>query len=516
MGAADQSDRIELFSAVVARPAILELVSRFEEKTGFGVSTKFDLNPLVKLRIDKGERFEVVIVNPGLIDDLVVKQIVAPATRVVFGRVEMGVAVRADAEKPACATMAEFRRTLLNARSIAYSVEGTSGKTFEGVLRRLGIWDAVSDRLKPVAGGRTAIGDANGDAELGVIPVSTILEAPGIALAGTFPSELQTRIDLSGAVSAEAAHKSRARCSTFSSPPRRMRYFPQKGLAALGYEHGHAMDGAWNKTWDLGMAEDLVFKDEAAAEYDRAFAHVAAHFMPFLLRAARVAPGMRVLDIATGTGLSAEAALAAVGPAGQVAAADVSPAMAERARQRLGHAPNASVSVEDGQALSFADCSFDVVLCNLGLMFFPDPARGLWEFRRVLRPGGRAAVSVNTVVERSYNHQINVIIARHMPSLTEAVARTFALGEASRLRSLFAEAGLADIESDTVRRTFVLPSFDAYYGPFERGGASTGQALAALPEELRRAVREEARRDLADGGGPVEAEAEYLIVGARR
>src|ERR1700691_3635824 len=99
------------------------------------------------------------------------------------------------------------------------------------------------------------------------------------------------------------------------------------------------------KNRELGMADELVFKDEAAAEYDRAFAHVAAHFMPFLLRAAHVAPGMRVLDIATGTGLSAEAALAAVGPAGHVTAADVSPAMAEKARERLGRAPNASVAV---------------------------------------------------------------------------------------------------------------------------------------------------------------------------
>ena len=141
------------------------------------------------------------------------------------------------------------------------------------------------------------------------------------------------------------------------------------------------------------MAEELAFKDEAAAEYDRAFAHVTAHFMPFLLRAAHVAPGMHVLDIATGTGLSAEAALAAVGPTGHVTAADVSPAMAEKARERLGKAPNASVSVEDGQALSFADCSFDVVLCNLGLMFFPDPVRATnatWSSLCILRGNRRA------------------------------------------------------------------------------------------------------------------------------
>src|SRR5579872_4211957 len=263
------------------------------------------------------------------------------------------------------------------------------------------------------------------------------------------------------------------------------------------------------------MAE-LVFRREAATEYDRAFAHVTRYFMPFVLRAAHVAQGMRVLDIATGTGLSAEAALDAVGSAGHVTAADVSSEMADLARRRLSDAPNASVIVEDGQALSFADCSFDVVLCNLGLMFFPDPVRGLSEFRRVLRPGGRVAVSVNTVVERSYNHQINAIIARHMPGLGEAVTRTFALSEASRLTPLFAEAGLADIETHTVRHTFVLPSFDAYYGPFERGGASTGQALAALPEEIRRAVREEVRRDLGDNGGPVEAEAEYRIASGRR
>jgi ubiquinone/menaquinone biosynthesis C-methylase UbiE len=263
------------------------------------------------------------------------------------------------------------------------------------------------------------------------------------------------------------------------------------------------------------MAE-LVFRREAATEYDRAFAHVTRYFMPFVLRAAHVAPGMRILDIATGTGLSAEAALDAVGSAGHVTAADVSSEMADVARRRLSDAPNTFVTVEDGQALSFPDRSFDAVLCNLGLMFFPNPLRGLSEFRRVLRPGGRVAVSVNTVVERSYNHQINEMIARHVPSLADAVSRTFGLSDELRLQSLFVEAGFAGIDLHTVAHTFVLPSFDAYFGPFERGGGSTGQALAALPAELRAAVREEARLYFGDTGGPIRNVTEYRIASGSR
>src|SRR5262249_57214670 len=262
--------------------------------------------------------------------------------------------------------------------------------------------------------------------------------------------------------------------------------------------------------------EELVSEREAAAEYDRALAHVTRYFMLFVLRAAGVARGMRVLDIAAGTGLSAEAPLSAVGPTGHVTAADISRAMAEKARERLGEARNASVLVEDAQALSFSDETFDAVVCNLGLMFFPEPAQGLSEFRRVLRPGGWTAVSVNTVPERSYNHQINVILTRYVPGLAEAVTRTFSLGEASRLEELCREGGFSQIETRTVKHTFVLPSFNAYYGPFERGGASTGQALATLPDELRRAVRDEVRRDLCDTGGLIEIEVEYRIASGQR
>ena len=108
------------------------------------------------------------------------------------------------------------------------------------------------------------------------------------------------------------------------------------------------------------------------------------------------------------------------------------------------------------------------------------------------------------------------MIARYVSGLAESVARTFALAEAPKLRSLFEAAGFADFATNTVRHAFVLPSFDAYYGPFERGGGSTGQALAALSEDIGFAVREEARRDLSDTGGPVKPEAEYRIGSGQR
>jgi len=177
------------------------------------------------------------------------------------------------------------------------------------------------------------------------------------------------------------------------------------------------------------VSDPIYHGATAARGYNRSFGSASVQIVPTLLRIAQVNVGQRVLDIATGTGIAAGAAVALVGPTGHVVAADLSGPMLEQARQRLSDLPNVTFSIEDGQALTAPDGQFDTVLCNMALMLFPDPLRGLLEFHRVLRNDGRAAVSVNTVSERSFVSRIATSIGRHVPSKAATAAQYFSLGD---------------------------------------------------------------------------------------
>ena len=98
-----------------------------------------------------------------------------------------------------------------------------------------------------------------------------------------------------------------------------------------------------------------------------------------------------MLDVATGPGEAALVALSTVTPAGRVIGADIAPVMLTAARARLGAGAFQPVAM-DGQALAFRDGSFDTVVCQLGLQFFPDPA-GVSRVARIKAPGrtGRGA-----------------------------------------------------------------------------------------------------------------------------
>ena len=181
-------------------------------------------------------------------------------------------------------------------------------------------------------------------------------------------------------------------------------------------------------------------------------------WVPALLDLADLKPGARVLDIATGTGVVARLAARRVSPGGMVTGLDLNEAMLEEAR-RLPLPPGLTVDWREGSALAlpFADETYNVVLCQQGLQFFPDRVKALGEMRRVLAAGGRVAVSVWTGPS-SYFVAMREGLARYVsPDAAISGAAAFSLGDDAELRGLVEAAGFHDVVVHPVRLTLRLP-----------------------------------------------------------
>jgi SAM-dependent methyltransferase len=132
---------------------------------------------------------------------------------------------------------------------------------------------------------------------------------------------------------------------------------------------------------------ELAGWQSAAASYE-GFAGATRLFVPALVRAVGAKPGMRLLDVACGTGVASAAAAHA---GARVTGVDFSPAMVALARSLH---PSIAFESGDAEALPFADSSFEAVMANFGIHHVEHPARALAEARRVLAPGGAFAFTV--------------------------------------------------------------------------------------------------------------------------
>jgi len=198
---------------------------------------------------------------------------------------------------------------------------------------------------------------------------------------------------------------------------------------------------------------------QAAEDYERFL--VPALFdvwAPRMLEAARVGERDAVLDVACGTGIVARRAVAVVGVHGRVVGLDATEAMltvAERIEPRV------EWHVGDAGDLPFDGGLFDAVVCQSGLMFFPDQVAAVREMWRMLRPGGRVAVQVWATCEAQ--NTFADIVEEHAGTVVADQYRTpWNLSDPELLLALFETAGLADVELRTVHEDAVYPSVDAF------------------------------------------------------
>jgi SAM-dependent methyltransferase len=167
----------------------------------------------------------------------------------------------------------------------------------------------------------------------------------------------------------------------------------------------------------------------------------------------RATPGMRVIDLATGTGEPAITLAARVGPQGQVTAVDLSADLLEIAEKRARDRglTNFTTQQADAHSLPFPDNSFDLGACRFGVMFFRDPEKALSELRRVLRPGARACFLVWGTFQQPYWASTMGVVHRHVagPLLPSDGPNPFRFAEPGSLSNVLHAAGFREISEDT-------------------------------------------------------------------
>ena len=209
--------------------AYAELVPKFEQRTGHHVITvrgpsMGDSPEAIPTRLSRGESADVVILDGESADKLAARGLVQGDTKVTLARSLIGMVVKAREPKPDISTVDAFRKTLLDAKSIAYSDSGSGTYLSTKLFEKLGVADPVKAKSRkvrgPPSGEPVAAVVARGEAQIGFQQVSEVINVPGTTFVGAIPAELQPGFTFAGALTASAHEREpgEARIEFLSSP----------------------------------------------------------------------------------------------------------------------------------------------------------------------------------------------------------------------------------------------------------------------------------------------------------
>jgi molybdate transport system substrate-binding protein len=180
---------LSLIASPGVRATLREIVPMFERSSGHKVVMQFTEIALIKLRIDAGESFDVIIPNPSAIDEFIKQGKVIPETRGVFGRTGLSIAVRKGLPKPDIGSVDALKSALLASRTVGYSKYGQTGINFLEVLDRLDISVAMRPKLRTFELLTEAL--EKGEVDLVVTGKGPILDAQLADYVGDFPPAIQ-------------------------------------------------------------------------------------------------------------------------------------------------------------------------------------------------------------------------------------------------------------------------------------------------------------------------------------
>ncbi|MDH5553552.1 MAG: class I SAM-dependent methyltransferase [Nitrosomonas sp.] len=196
-----------------------------------------------------------------------------------------------------------------------------------------------------------------------------------------------------------------------------------------------------------------------------------AHLGPFLFEFSAkdladrvkhsIPPNGKVLEVACGTGISTYHLRQALPESVHITATDLNPAMLDFAKAKHADLPGVTFEVADALSLSFDDHMFDAVICQFGIMFFPDKNKGLAEMVRALKPGGVLAFNVWDSLEQNKSALIahQTIASFFETNPPQFLTTPFGFYDIDHIKNLIAQVGFKDIVSNTV--TEIIAVHDA-------------------------------------------------------
>jgi ubiquinone/menaquinone biosynthesis C-methylase UbiE len=236
------------------------------------------------------------------------------------------------------------------------------------------------------------------------------------------------------------------------------------------------------------------FTGSVPANYDKYLGPVL--FEPYAADLAARLPagdGLRVLELACGTGIVTRRLREALGDSGTIVATDLSEPMVAYARDAVP-APGIEWQAADAQALAFDDGSFDVVVCQFGFMFLPDKVQGFSEARRVLRPGGLLIANVwCSLEENPVAGAIHATVAQLFPADPPRFMEIpYGYNDTEHLRKDLTDAGWENVQLETIRVQSLGPSAADFATGFAVGSPLTHELVArdADTEAVTRALTE--------------------------